>query len=52
MGKRTGREFFPKVFVIVSKKTEKEEELLREAYGIRIRAEEADSAGCKVPAQK
>lgn len=52
MGKRTGREFFPKVFVIVSKKTEKEEEQLREAYGICIRAEGADSAGCKVQAQK
>lgn len=52
MGKRAGREFFPKVFVIVSKKTEEEEELLREAYGICVRAEEADSAGCKLPAQK
>lgn len=46
------REFFPKVFVIFSKKTEKEEELLREAYRISVRAEEADSAGCKLPTQK
>lgn len=46
------REFFPKVFVIFSKKTEKEEELLREAYRMCVRAEEADSAGCKLPTQK
>lgn len=46
------REFFPKVFVIFSKKTEKEEELLREAYRISVRAKEADSAGCKLPTQK
>lgn len=52
LGKRVWREFFPRVFVIFSKKTEKKEELLREAYRICVRAEEADSAGCKLPTQK
>jgi len=33
------------------KKIEKKEEL-REAYGICVKAEEAASVGCKLPAQK
>lgn len=44
-GKSAGRGFFPKVFVIGSKETE-EEGLLREAFGIGVRSEEGDSAGC------
>lgn len=44
MGKRAGRGFFPKVFLMVSKKTE-EEELLCKAFGIGVRAEEAGLAG-------
>lgn len=52
VAEKAGRGFFPKVFVIFSKKTEEEEELQREAYRMCFRAQEADSADCKFIMQK